>query len=294
MCTVIRVIIPSIRGEFLLKRLLVCVCFLSSFPLNGQTGGGAHRAPVTVRNIVFENAALLSAQERRELTKRIRQDDDSPGDIANMAEERVREACQDNGYFKVRVSAVAQPVAGSAANRRYDIVIKVIDSGQRYWLREIHFIGLKTFSEAELLELMPIRPGEIFSRAKVVKGLEAVWQHFESAGYVNFTSIPNTEFDEADAGVRLHIDVDEGNLFRWGKLHITGLDTGKTQELMDRWEDMRGTPYSPKALRDFCARFFRPVPLDTDPVKYTKREVNEKTGTVDISIAFVSPPWTLD
>jgi hypothetical protein len=130
------------------KPLLICVCVLTSLPLSGQSDSHAYQAHeqrTRVRNIVFENAALLSARDRRELTKRIREDDDSPKDVAHMAEERVRAAFQDKGYFKVEVSAAAEPVAVNAADRRYDIEIKILDSGQRYWLREIHFINSKHF-----------------------------------------------------------------------------------------------------------------------------------------------------
>ncbi len=275
----------------MLKRLLVCVCFLASFPLNGQTASHSQGAAPVIRHILFKSAGVLSDQERRELTKRVRRYADSPSDAPTaIAEELVREACQDKGYFKVKVSAAAEPVTGNAENRQFDIVVKVLDYGLQYRLQQIHFLNSKTFSEAELLPLVQVQPGEIFSRAKIAEGLEAVEEHYEAVGYVNITSIPNAEFDEGDASVRLNIDVDEGKLFRWGDLHITGLDAGKTQKLTDGWEDLRGKPYSPEALRDFCARFF-PAARDTDPVKYTKREMNEKMGTIDISIAFVSPWW---
>jgi outer membrane translocation and assembly module TamA len=290
-----------VRGEFLLKRLLICVCVLASLPLNGQAD---RRVPApTIRTVLFRNAGLLSAQEQRELAKRIRQDGRESGvgqwpgnvsQVADVAEERVRASFQDKGYFKVKVSAAAEPVTDSPANREFDIVVKVLDSGQQYRLREIHFVNAKAFSETELVRLIPVQPGEIFSRARIARGLELLRQHYESAGYVNFTSIPNTEFDEADASVRLNIDVDEGKLFRWGELHITGLDYGKTQELTDGWEALRGKPYSPGSLQEFCSRFFRPTPVGTDPAEYTKRKIDERTGTIDISIAFATPPWVSD
>ncbi|HEV3304808.1 MAG TPA: POTRA domain-containing protein [Candidatus Sulfotelmatobacter sp.] len=279
----------------MLKRVLVCFCFLASFPLKGQAGShGQALAPVTIRHIVFKNVGVLSSQEQLELTKKVRRDDESPNDApAAIAEELVREACQNKGYFKVKVSAAAEPVPGNAENRQLDIVVKVLDYGVQYRLQQIHFLNSKAFSEAELVQLVPVQPGEIFSRAKIAEGLEAVEEHYQAAGYVNFTSIPNTEFDEADASVRLNIDVDEGKLFRWGELHITGLDASKTKELTDGWDDLRGRPYSPESLRDFCARFF-PAARGTDPAKYTKRKMNEKMGTIDISIAFVSPWWLSD
>lgn len=278
------------------ERLLVCVCVLASIPLNGQTDNHAHG--MTIRSIVFRNADVLSAGERREITKKIRQDGvawanqspDGVSRVADLAEERVRAAFQNEGYFKVKVSAAAELVISNTENRQFDVVVKVLDYGQRYTLHEAHFINAKAFSEAELLKLIPVQPGEIFSRAKIATGLEALRQRYEGAGYINFTSIPNTEFDEAGASVRLNIDVDEGKLFRWGDLHITGLDARKTQKLADGWEDLAGKPYSPEALREFCAKFF-PAARGTDPAKYTRREANVRMGTVDVFIEFVSPWW---
>jgi outer membrane translocation and assembly module TamA len=290
-----------VRGEFLLERLLICVCVLASLPLNGQAD---RRVPApTIRAVLFKSAGVLSAQERRELAKKIRQDGREfgvgqwPGNVsqvADVAEERVREAFQNEGYFKVKVNATAEPVTHSPSNRQFNIVVTVLDSGQQYRLREIHFVNAKAFSEPELVRLIPVQPGEIFRRARIAKGLELLRQRYESAGYVNFTSIPNTEFDEANAGVRLNIDVDEGKLFRWGELHITGLDSGKTQALTDGWQVLRGKPYSPASLQEFCSRFFRPTPVGTDPAEYTKRKIDERTGTIDISIAFATPPWVSD
>jgi hypothetical protein len=103
---------------------------------------------------------------------------------------------------------------------------------------------------------MPIQPGEIFSRAKVAKGLEALHQHYDSAAYVNFTSIPNTEYDEADASIRLRIDVDEGKLFRWGELHITGLDAEKTQRCGTDGKGCVENLIPQRRCESFVPRFF--------------------------------------
>jgi outer membrane protein assembly factor BamA len=278
------------------KRLLLCFCLATSFSLKGQTGslvdGDELQQPsaLTIRNIIFKNAGRLSDQDRRGLTKSIRHGGGwSPESAVAVAEERVREACQDEGYIKVKVNAVAE-AAGNANDRRFDMVVKVLDYGKQYRLREIHFIDVKAFSEDELLKLIPVQSGEVFSRARIAKGLEAIHQHYQAAGYLNITSIPNTEFEETNATVRLDIDLDEGKLFHWGELRVTGLESQKAQVLTDGWEDLRGKPYSQDALREFCARFF-PAAAGTDRAKYTKTQANERMGTVDVYIEFVSPWW---
>ncbi|HEV8046418.1 MAG TPA: POTRA domain-containing protein [Terriglobales bacterium] len=278
-----------------MKRLLLCFCLVASFPVIGQTGSFVDEdqlqqpSALTIRSIIFENTGRLSEPERREITRKIRREGELPDHAVALAEERVREACQDEGYFEVKVSGVAEHVAGKD-DGQFDIAVKVLDYGKQYRLREIRFTNGRAFSQEELLKLIPVQPGEVFSRARIATGLEAIHQHYQDAGYLNITSIPNTEFDETNATVRLDIDLDEGKLFHWGELRVTGLESQKAQVLTDGWEDLRGKPYSPDALREFCARFF-PAADGTDPAKYTKSQENETMGTVDVSIEFVSPWW---
>ena len=279
----------------MLRCLLVCVCLLASFGLNAQAGNLVYGdqlqrpAEISIRNVLFKNTGGLSERERRALAKRVRRDGGSPDDTAAMAEELVRASCQNEGYFKVKVSGMAEAVADTD-DRQFDIVVKVLDYGKRYRLQEIDFRNAKAFPEEELVKLIPVQPGEVFRRARIAKGLEALQQHYLAAGYVNITFIPGTEFDETDATIRLDIDVDEGKVFRWGELLIIGLESTKAQKLIDGWQDLRGKTYSPDALREFCDRFF-PAARDTDPAKYTQKRANVRTGTVDVFIEFVSPWW---
>jgi len=200
------------------RLLLLCLSVVASFPLNGQTENIVLWRPATavstIRNVLFENADRLSKQERHELARGFGRNGGSPRSSMASAQELIREACQDEGYFKAKVSAVVGSVAGNTDDRQFDIVVKVLDYGKQYRLQEIHFINAKAFSEEELVKLIPVQPGEVFSRARIVRGLDAVHQHYEAAGYVNITYIPSTEFDETNGTIRLGIDVDEGELFR--------------------------------------------------------------------------------
>ncbi len=296
-------------GDAMLRRCLVCCCLFVSVSLPGQSraqpqrSGSPPAAKTVVRRVIFENGGLLSAQERKDLTEQIRRDGTrvrldqrygDPSGVADLAEGRVRTACQDDGYSKVEVNAVAKPVADSSTNRQFDIEISILRYGHRYSLREIHFRNRGEFSEAHLWKVLPIHRGEIFSRAKFMQGLENLQQLYQSEGYVNFTEIPMIEFDEANATVGVTIDLFEEKLFHWGELYVIGLDAQRTQELTDGWQVMRGKVYSPKSLREFCSRFFRSVPIDADPAKYTEKRLNQSMGTVDIWIFFITPPWVPD
>jgi outer membrane protein assembly factor BamA len=82
---------------------------------------------------------------------------------------------------------------------------------------------MTAFSEEQLLDLVPIHPGDIVSRSKVSTSLDQVRNLYQSHGDLNFVCIPNTEFDEAAGTISLEIDVGEGAAFHWGDLHISGM-----------------------------------------------------------------------
>jgi outer membrane translocation and assembly module TamA len=248
-----------------------------------------------LQKVVFQNATLLSEGERRQIAKKIRLEElDARANQANQdlsvlaeeAGERVREAYQDKGYFEVEVASEVRPVAAGAGNHQVDFVIKVLKQGQQYWLRDIHWKNMTAFSEQQLLALTPIHPGDIFSRSKIAQALEAVRQLYGSHGYINFTSIPNTEIDEAERSIALNIDVDEGGLFRFGNLVIVGLDSAKAEFLQRAWGDLRGQPFSQETLRRFFNQLVQSVPPGVDPAEYTMTRLSQDANTVDISITF--------
>lgn len=211
--------------------------------------------------------------------------------LADEATERVRAAYQNAGYFKADVSAKALPVA-KTPKPRYDIEIDVLEPGKQYRLGDFHFLHATVFPEQQLRDLFPQQRGEIFSREKVAKGLEGLRDLYGSQGYVNFTAVPNPVFDESNASVGLEIDIDEGKLFHWGNLHITGMRDQDAQSLLQAWAGVQGTPYTPDdlTLPRFLGKFFRPLRKGTSVSDYTTAKVDENTGTVDIYLNLTLNP----
>jgi outer membrane protein insertion porin family len=157
---------------------------------------------------------LLSFKDRKEISRALRSEeveaDSSPWDpsgLADEAVERVRAAYQSDGYFKVRVDASTVPSARVAA-ARYDVVVRVVEQGKRYRLGDLHLVHTSVFPEVQLREFFPIQRGEIFSREKIAKGLEELRRVYGASGFVNYTGVPNTKFDEANDTVDLVVDID--------------------------------------------------------------------------------------
>jgi outer membrane protein insertion porin family len=73
----------------------------------------------------------------------------------------------------------------------------LLDEGSCYTLRGITFKNNKAINNRDSLRgLFPISDGDIFSRTKIGKGLENLRRAYGDLGYVNFTSVPETQFDD--------------------------------------------------------------------------------------------------
>jgi len=252
---------------------------------------------VPIRRVMFENARLLSIRDHQQIIRALREERIATGsreqDLASVADEaaeRVRAVYRDEGYFKVQVTAKAVRVAGSGV--RYDILLRVLEEGKQYRLGDLHIIHVTAFSEQRLRDLFPIRHREIFGRAKIVDGLENLRRLYGSQGYLNFTPIPNTSFNEDNATVDLEVDVDEGRQFRWGNLHVDGMRDLDREVLLQFWEGLRGHLYTfdNQELDRFLRKFFYALRKGTSLADCAFKKVDEREGTVDVYLNLIWNP----
>src|SRR5206468_12575523 len=117
------------------------------------------------------------------------------------------------------------PLLMKGPGKAVDITMP-IEEGERYTLGGITFKNNKAVSNVKALRsLFPIKDGDIFSREKIAKGLESLRKAYGELGYINFTSIPDTSFDEDKKTVSLEIDVDEGKQFYVRRIEFAGNTT---------------------------------------------------------------------
>ena len=201
--------------------------------------------------------------------------------------ELVREAFQDKGYFMAEVSsevAVERGPTGTA-----NVLVVNVTPGKQYRLTGISWDGASAFSEAELERLMPMQPGEIFSRRKLAIGLEAAHNLYHSHGYINYTPIPQPQIDEEAGSLGWLIEVDEGGLFRFGDLHIEGMPDAHRKVLLSAWgKHVRGRPYRRQEADDFFNRFFKSPSPGIQPEDYVSFYIDPDSHSVNYSLRLVA------
>ena len=213
--------------------------------------------------------------------------------------ERVRAEYQNRGYFKVLVEdpkteihdtghegphiPFLQPTQGKSVD-----ITMPIEEGDRYRLGTITFKNNKAIPNAAALRnLFPMKDGEIFSREKVAKGLENLRKAYGEAGYINFTSVPDTKFDDEKKIVNLDVDVDEGKQFYVRRIEFQGNTTTRDKVIRREVALEEGQIYNShfwelSLLRLNQLGYFDQLKPD-DP-NTTERHLDEKNGTVDLTL----------
>ncbi len=213
--------------------------------------------------------------------------------------ERVRAEFQNRGYFKVLVDEPKTeihdtghpgphiPLFQSGVGKAVDITMP-IEEGDRYRLGSITFKNnVAIRNTAALRSLFPMKDGDIFSRDKVAKGLENLRKAYGEAGYINFTSVPDTKFDDEKKIVNLEVDVDEGKQFYVRRIEFEGNTTTRDKVIRREIALEEGQIYNSRLWELSLQRLNQLGYFDQlkpDDPNTTERHLDEKAGTVDLAL----------
>ena len=213
--------------------------------------------------------------------------------------ERVRAEYQNRGYFKVGVSDPKTeihdtghkgfhiPVLQSGPGKAVDITMP-IEEGDQYRLGKITFKNNKAISNtAALRSLFPLKDGDVFSRAKIAKGMDALRKAYGEFGYINYTPVPSTTFDDEKKLGFLEIEVDEGKQFYVRRIEFVGNTTTRDKVIRRELALEEGGVYNSRLwelslLRLNQLSYFDQLKPD-DP-NVTDKKLDEKNGQVDLTL----------
>ena len=213
--------------------------------------------------------------------------------------ERVRAEFQNRGYFKANITdpkteihdtghkAFHIPLLQAGPGKAVDITMP-IEEGDKYRLGKITFKNNKEISNiAALRSLFPLKDGDIFSREKVAKGLENMRKAYGEYGFINYTGVPSTTFDDEKKLAFLEIDIDEGKKFFVRRIEFVGNTTTRDKVIRRELSLEEGGVYNSRLwelslLRLNQLSYFDQLKPD-DP-NVTEKKLDEKNGQVDLTL----------
>jgi outer membrane protein insertion porin family len=211
--------------------------------------------------------------------------------------EMVRDAFQRQGYFKAVVqdpktkirdvggSGIHIPLITRGPGKVVDIMIP-IEEGDRYRLKEIKFTGYKAINNPALLRKMfPMKDGEIFNIEMVRKGLKNLRDLYGEYGYINFTPVPDTQFDDEKKLISLTIDLDEGKQYLVRRIEFKGNTTTRDKVIRRELAVEEGQVYNKRMWDLSILRLNQLGYFDAlKPEEDTETKQNNQDGTVDITL----------
>jgi len=170
--------------------------------------------------------------------------------------------------------------------KRADISV-TIDEGLKYKLHAITFTGVKFFRTPEALmrPLFGMGENDVFSTAKLRKGIENMRKLYGEFGFIDFVGEPGFEPDTKNGTIVMSLSVDEGKQFFVRRIDFSGNTTTRDKvirrELLIDEGDMFNTRlWDVSILRLNQLGYFEP--LKEGEAADIKRDT--KTDTVDLTL----------
>jgi outer membrane protein insertion porin family len=212
---------------------------------------------------------------------------------------RIQNFYQEHGYFVARTTdssvTIRDVVPGGLKiplirpkkpGKRADISV-TIDEGLKYKLHAITFTGVKFFRTPEALmrPLFGMGENDVFSTAKLRKGIENMRKLYGEFGFIDFVGEPGFEPDTKNGTIDMSLSVDEGKQFFVRRIDFSGNTTTRDKvirrELLIDEGDMFNTRlWDVSILRLNQLGYFEP--LKEGEAADIKRDT--KTDTVDLTL----------
>jgi outer membrane protein insertion porin family len=155
--------------------------------------------------------------------------------------QRIEGIYRAEGYYLANVSHEIETLTGNAVAIHFEV-----EEGKKLRLTEIRFEGNSAIDEAELRRGMRTKPwtwyspvsrfldkSGTYSEPVFQQDLRMVESKYADKGYVQ-VEVGEPKVDPLQEGLIVTVRVDEGDLFRVGKLKVTGDDTANIDRLKGR------------------------------------------------------------
>ena len=254
--------------------------------LHGEQPSGPE---LWIDNVTFSGFLQLPVSDQEEIAATVRNKSHGTllDGVVEEALERIRAGWQDRGYFKVQVRGEAKEISRTSTEIHIGLFAQV-DEHQRYTLSGIRFKHLNHHFEMNddfLRSLFLIKDGEVFSRDEIAKGLENLRKVYGEMGYVNYTGVPSTTFDDKKRTISVVVDLDSGKQFYISSINVLGRDDTSSRGLLRDFPLMAGQIYNQRLWELGLQRQGSVLPI-LECHSQQAIKMDEQTGTVALTLDF--------
>ncbi|MCK4536066.1 MAG: outer membrane protein assembly factor BamA [Desulfuromonadales bacterium] len=249
-------------------------------------------------NAVFDHGDLMDMMDSREkwflswMTGRGNYNDI----LLSQDLERIADNYFDEGYVRVKVR---EPVITLVDDNRHMLVLITIDESNQYLIGEIDAQGDLIQREGEILNLVPLQPGDVFSRKLLRFGVEKVTDLYANQGYAYANVTPLTRVNDDTRLVDLNFEIEQGPQVSVERINVSGNMSTRDKVVRREMKLVEGELFNASALKRSRARinnlgYFEAVDITTSKgsdENHINIDINVKerpTGTFSIGAGYSS------
>ncbi len=211
--------------------------------------------------------------------------------------EKLRSFYLDRGYIEFAIDSTQISISPDKTG----IYITInINEGEQYNLSAVKLAGDLLLPEAELRQLVTLKPGEVFSREKLTETTKQITDRLGNEGYAfaNVNAVP--ELDKAKRQVAFTIFVDPGRRVYVRRINLSGNTRSRDEVIRREARQMEGAWYDGEKINRTKVRvdrlgFFEEVNVETPAVPGTTDQVDmnisvkeKSTGSIMAGAGFSS------
>ncbi len=209
--------------------------------------------------------------------------------------ESLRSFYLDQGYIRFQVENTQ--VSITPEKKGLYITLKV-DEGEQYTVNDVRLTGELLDKEQELMDLLPLEEGELYSGATITRTEDLLTRHLGQFGYAYPRVSTFPEINDEDNTVDLTIAIDPGVRVYVRQVSFQGNDITKDEVLRREMRQMEGAWLSNKSIEDSKTRlnrlgFFETVDVETvrvpgqeDLVDVVFRVKEQPSGSFNAGIGY--------
>ena len=199
--------------------------------------------------------------------------------------ETLRSFYHDRGYLEFTIDSTQVSITPD----KQDIYITIgVTEGNKYTVSDIRVGGELLVPEKEIRELIKIKPGDVFARARVTESTKLISERLGREGYAfaNINAVPTLDKEKRE--VAFTFFVDPGRRVYVRRVNVTGNNRTRDEVIRREVRQMEGAWYNSSKIQLSKQRvdrlgYFTEVNLETPAVPGT-------TDQVDVNIAVVEKP----
>jgi outer membrane protein insertion porin family len=209
--------------------------------------------------------------------------------------ETLRSYYLDRGYLDFNIDSTQVSITPD----RKDIYITInVTEGEKYTVSDVRIGGQTLVPPAELQKLLRLKPGDVFSRQRLVESQKAIAERLGNEGYAfaNANAVP--EVDRDKRAVAFTLLVDPGRRVYVRRINVVGNSKTRDEVVRREMRQLEGAYYDASKIqlsrrRIDRTQYFSDVQVETAPVEshadqvdvtYTVEERN--TGALALGIGF--------